>query len=70
MLLSQAHTLDALFNQLTQKAVAQGQMPRYEAFMKLAFKAQSQCRVILETLSTIKNPPVIFAKQANISTGN
>ena len=70
MLLCQAHTLDALFNQLAQKALVQGQMPHYEAFMKLAFKAQSQCRATLETLSTIKNPPVIFAKQANISTGN
>ena len=70
MLLCQAHTLDALFNQLAQKALVQGQMPHYEAFMKLAFKAQSQCRATLETLSTIKNPPVIFAKQANISTVN
>ena len=65
MLLCQAHTLDALFNQLAQKALVQGQMPHYEAFMKLAFKAQSQCRATLETLSTIKNPPFIFAKQTN-----
>ena len=41
-----------------------------ETYFRLALKAQSQCRATLETLSTIKNPPVIFAKQANISTGN
>jgi hypothetical protein len=32
-------------------------------------KAQSQCRATPETLATIKNPPVLFAKQANIATG-
>jgi hypothetical protein len=35
--------------------------------MRMALKAQNQCRMTLETLSNIKNPPVIFAKQANIS---
>ena len=45
-------------------------MPHYESFLRLAFKAQAQCRQTLETLSTIKNPPVIFAKQANISNGH
>jgi hypothetical protein len=38
--------------------------------MRLAFKAQSQCRATLETLATIKNPPVLFAKQANIAAGH
>ena len=70
MLLSQAHTLDALFNILAMKAHTQSLLPHYEAFLRLAFKAQSQCRQTLETLSTIKNPPVIFAKQANISNGH
>lgn len=70
MLLMQAHTLDALFNNLARKAYGQTHMPHYESFLRLAFKAQSQCRSTLETLATIKNPPVIFAKQANISNGH
>jgi hypothetical protein len=70
MLLSQAHTLDLLFNKLAQKAHCQSHMPHYESFLRLAFKAQGQCRATLETLSAIKNPPVIFAKQANISNGH
>ena len=70
MLLSQAHTLDALFNNLAMKAKDQTHMPHLESFLRLAFKAQAQCRQTLETLSTIKNPPVIFAKQANISNGH
>jgi hypothetical protein len=35
----------------------------------MALKAQSQCRMTLETLATIKNPPVVYAKQANIAHG-
>ena len=37
--------------------------------MRLALKAQGECRATLETLAAIKNPPVVFAKQANISNG-
>ena len=36
----------------------------------MAMKAQNQCRMTLETLAAIKNPPVVFAKQANINQGN
>jgi hypothetical protein len=37
--------------------------------MRLALKAQSQCRATLETLAQIKNPPVVLARQANIAQG-
>ena len=40
-----------------------------ERYFKMAMKAQNQCRMTLETLSTIKNPPVVYAKQANIAHG-
>ncbi|QPK63531.1 hypothetical protein IVG45_00665 [Methylomonas sp. LL1] len=69
MLLAQAHTLDELFNHLARKAYRQEYISNYESFLKLAFKAQNQCRMTLETLSNIKNPPVVYAKQANISNG-
>ena len=72
MLISQAHTLDELFNNLARRAALNmgEHMQAVETYFRLALKAQSQCRATLETLSAIKNPPVIFAKQANISTGN
>jgi len=70
MLLMQAYSLDGLFNNLARKAQIQSHMPHYESFLRLALKAQGQCRSTLETLSAIKNPPVIFAKQANISNGH
>lgn len=72
MLVSQAHSLDVLFASLARKAA--GNMGEYlgaaETYMKLALRAQSQCRATLETLATIKNPPVVFAKQANIAHGH
>ena len=70
MLLAQAHTLDALFNNLARKAKNQQYLNQFETNLRLALKAQSQCRATLETLSAIKNPPVVIAKQANISNGH
>ena len=70
MLLSQAHTLDALFNSLVMKGLNQSHMPHYDSFLRLAYKAQAQCRSTLQTLSDIKNPSVVCAKQANITHGN
>jgi hypothetical protein len=69
MLLSQAQTLDELFNTLARKAHRSEYLSQFEANLKLSLKAQNQCRMTLETLSNIKNPPVVYAKQANISHG-
>ena len=70
ILLAQAHTLDELFNNLARRAHEVQSLKQYEMDLRLALKAQSQCRATLETLAAIKNPPVIFAKQANISNGH
>lgn len=40
-----------------------------ETYMRLALKAQAQCRATLETFANIKNPPVVYARQANIANG-
>ena len=69
MLINQASSLQALFVRLTERAIEQSQMPNIEGFMKLALRAQSQCRATLETLAAIKNPPIIYAKQANVTSG-
>ena len=38
--------------------------------LRLALKAQGQCRATLETLAALKNPPAaVFAQQANIAHG-
>jgi hypothetical protein len=58
ILTSQAHTLNALFAELIGRSRAN--MGEYfhasEKYMRLALKAQSQCRTTLETLAEIKNP--------------
>lgn len=71
MLVAQAHTLDAIFNELARRAAMNlGEyMNASERYLRLALKAQGQCRATLEALAAIKNPPVIFAKQANIANG-
>jgi hypothetical protein len=69
MLITQAHALQSIFTNLSRRALNQEYMKNLEAFLRLALKAQSQCRQTLETLSTLKNPPVVYAKQANISNG-
>jgi hypothetical protein len=69
MLAAQATALQTLFVRLSERAMEQGHMPNIEGFMRLALRAQSQCRATLETLAAIKNPPVIYAKQINQTTG-
>ncbi|CAK0742429.1 conserved hypothetical protein [Gammaproteobacteria bacterium] len=69
MLMNQATALQSLFSRLTERALINETLPAFEANMKMALRAQSQCRATLETLSTIKNPPVIYARQANIANG-
>ncbi|MEQ1802481.1 MAG: hypothetical protein ABL989_11195 [Gammaproteobacteria bacterium] len=72
MLVTQAHTLDAIFHSSARRAAAN--MGEYvkaaDTYLRLALKAQSQCRTTWETLALIKNPPhVAFVKQANIAHG-
>lgn len=69
MLAAQATGLQTLFVRLSERAMEQSHMPNIEGFMRLALRAQSQCRATLETLAAIKNPPLVIAKQANLSGG-
>ena len=73
MLAAQAHTLDSIFNHLAQRAAMNmGEyMGAVDKYLKLALRAQSQCRATWETLATIKNPPVVgYVRQANIAHGH
>jgi len=70
-LVAQANTLDAIFNELARRAARNmgEHLSATEVYLRLALKAQTQCRATLETLATIKNPPIIYARQANVTTG-
>ena len=67
MLITQAHTLDAIFNELAWRSIKSELMPHFDTYLRLALKAQGQCRATLETLAAIKNPqPTAFIRQQNI----
>ena len=69
MLINQATALQSLFVKLTETGLQASLLRQQETALRLALKAQSQCRATLETLANIKNPPVVYAKQANVTTG-
>lgn len=72
LLIAQAHSLDAIYNELARRAgLNMGEnLPATEAYLKLALRAQGQCRATVETLGQLKNPaPVAFVRQANIANG-
>jgi hypothetical protein len=69
MLYAQAHALQAIFVNLARRAACQDHLKQWEAYLRMALKTQNQCRMTLETLAAIKNPPVVIARQANINNG-
>ena len=71
MLSAQAVALNAVFAEMARRAALNmgEHLGATESYMRLALKAQSQSRATVETLAAIKNPPVVFARQANINNG-
>lgn len=70
MLINQATALQTLFARLAERGMSCDAIQAFEANMRMALRAQSQCRATLETLALIKNPrQVAFVKQANIANG-
>lgn len=70
MLVSQAHTLDRLFNKLILRASSNmkaGYLGASDTYLKLALKSQSQCKATWEAVSNIKNPSVVKANQINMA---
>jgi hypothetical protein len=80
MLVAQAITLDAIFNDMARRAGGLVKIKddgswsytgdTMDAITRVAFKAQSQCRTTLQTLGELVNPrTVVIAKQANMTNG-
>jgi hypothetical protein len=70
VLMSQASALNVMFASLVSRSAQNRKMGQFDAterYLKLAFKAQNQFRMALESLSNIENPPAIDARQANIA---
>ena len=70
MLYGQAQALQSIFTNMARRsAINAGEyINASETYMKLALKAQSQCRATLETLAIVKNP-MPYIRQANIANG-
>lgn len=68
MLIGQAITLDTIFANLAERASRQEHLKSMETFMRLAMKAQAQCRATAEALALMKNPQP-YIRQANIAQG-
>jgi hypothetical protein len=72
MLTAQAITLNTVFIEMARRASLNmgDYLPATETYLRLALKAQSQCRTTVEALAEIKNPrPMAFVRQANIAQG-
>jgi len=72
MLISQSNTLDSVFTSLALKASHNLDDSKYfkagEMYLKMALKAQSQCRATLQTLAEMKQPrQITITQQANIA---
>lgn len=68
----QVVSLNSIFNEMARRAsLNMGEyLPAAETYLRLALKAQAQCARTVEVLAAMKNPTVVFAKQANIAHGH
>jgi hypothetical protein len=68
-LTAQAITLDAVFNELAKRAANSIlHTQTCETLLRLALKAQAQCRATIETLAEVKQPKsATFVKQQNVA---
>ena len=65
MLISQATALNSMFTEFSRRLAKRlnenvGTLGDVEVFHRMAMRTQSQCRMTLETLGALKNPPVMF----------
>lgn len=73
LLSAQALALNSVFAGLAHRAKTNSQggyLGAADTYLRLALRAQAQCRQTVQTLFEMKNPrPVAFVQQANISNG-
>ncbi len=67
---AQVVSLNAIFTTLARRSTNCEYLNQMETNLRLALKAQAQCARTVEVLAAMKNPPIVFAKQANIAHGH
>jgi hypothetical protein len=71
LLTAQAVSLNAIFGEFARRSAANmgEHLGAAETYMRLALKAQSQCRATVEALGALKSPPFVYARQMNVAHG-
>ncbi|WP_297325599.1 hypothetical protein [Nitrosomonas sp.] len=67
---AQVASLNGIFTTLARRSANCEYLNQMETNLRLALKAQAQCARTVEVLAAMKNPPIVFAKQANIAQGH
>jgi hypothetical protein len=67
LLINQATALQSLFTRLVEKAMTSNQINQFDAFMRLALRAQAQCRATVEALSSMKVDFPRYGRQTRTS---
>lgn len=68
ILTAQAEALNAVFNNLAKRSIHAKYMEHMDTYLRLALKAQSQCRTTVEAIAEIKYPKsATFIKQQNVA---
>ncbi len=72
MLMGQASSLQAIFMEMSRRSALNMaiNVGPAEVYMRLALKAQAQCRATLETLAEIKNPRPVYINPAQVNHAN
>lgn len=65
----QAIVLDGIFTNFARRAAMAKTNDELERYLRIAMKAQSQCRTTVESIAVTQQGPAIFAKNANINNG-
>lgn len=67
---AQVISLNAIYSNMARRSAISDNLRHMETNMRLALKAQAQCVRTIEVLAAIKNPPIVYVKQANIAQGH
>jgi hypothetical protein len=71
MLICHTASLDAIFTELSRRALTNisANVDVAETYMRLALKAQAQCRATHQTIAEMKNPRPVYVQQLNQAVG-
>jgi hypothetical protein len=67
LLVTQAHVLDTVANEMLRRAAKSEYLSQLECYSKIGLRAQAQCRATVEALASVCDPVIVI--QTNIAHG-